>query len=122
MDAILNVRTKEGRIRFGDTVAKSLFSLPPSARILDFTVDVTTAFDDTGTDLLNIGTADDDNHFATDVDVSTVAYLSDAQVVKSNLGQQAAHPTEVFGKYAGGNSNSAHGEATVYCTYATIFD
>jgi hypothetical protein len=122
MDAILNVRVKQGKLSYKDTAQRSLFQLPPAARILDFYIDVTEAFDDTGTDQVDVGTKALATNFVTAADVSTQAWLSGALVAKTNLGQYANAPTEIFGRYTGSNANSAHGQATVYCLYATPFD
>lgn len=58
-------------LTFADTVAKTLFYLPANAKIIDVYVDVQTAFNSTGTDLVTVGTAADTNAFADAVDVST---------------------------------------------------
>jgi len=58
-------------IAYTDTTAKPLFYLPANAKIIDVYVDVTTAFNSSGTDLLTVGTAADPDAFVDDADVST---------------------------------------------------
>jgi hypothetical protein len=120
MDAILNVRVKQGKLTYKDQgKAKSLFKIPPAARVLAIYTDITTAFDDTGTDLLNVGTAADASRFASAVDLSSKTWL---QPTILNPGQQPDRPTEVLGTYTGQNTNATAGGVTVYMMYATVFD
>lgn len=65
---------KYASVTFTDTTAKSLFTLPKGAVITGWTVNVTTAFNGSGTDLLDIGTTDADA-FANDLDLSATGQI-----------------------------------------------
>ncbi len=50
-------------------------TLPANSQIIDIYVDVLTAFNSSGTDLLDIGKSGDADHFANDLDLSSAARL-----------------------------------------------
>lgn len=119
-DAILNVRLKKAKITYHDrAVSKSLFKLPPSAIVLGFKVDVTEAFNGTGTDLLDLGISGTAQKYAAAVDLSSIDWVD---VQQSGLGEGVANPVEIFGLVTDANSDESAGKATVYVLYATIFD
>lgn len=100
--------------------ATHLFNLPPHSVILRFMVEVVTAFNDSGTDLLDIGSSGTADAYANDVDLSTAGQVI---VEESALGLTATRGvTEVFGKYSGQNSNATAGEARVSVVYASPFE
>jgi hypothetical protein len=110
---------KAGKVRFNDAAGKVLFQLPPDVDILDLKVYVSTAFDDSGTDLLDIGTAADPDHFANDVVVSATGA---ATVTLLNPGpQENTRQFDVTATYTGQNANAAAGVAEVGVLYASAF-
>lgn len=105
---------------YTDTTATQLFTLPAGAVIVDFGVIVTTAFNDTGTDLLNVGVTGDLDRFVDDLAgaagmtragaASTVptAYLFAAPL---------AEETPVYGAFTGQNGDASAGAAVFYMVY-----
>lgn len=99
-----------------DTTAKNLFTIPAGAIIVDWILNVTTLFDDTGTDLVDIGVSGTAEKFAANVDVST-AGLKTTGIVAAQIGAVQATAQAVQGIYAGQNANSAAGAMTIMCVY-----
>lgn len=100
-----------------DTAARALFTLPPGATPLFAVVQVLAAFDDTGTDLVDLGIPGDDDYFANDVDVSAVG---GSLVVVPNA--TVTGQTALTAKYTGANGDAAAGRATVTLVYASPFE
>lgn len=110
------VKLKTAKIYYTDNaVQKVLFTLPGSAIILEFFVNVTTAFNDSGTDLLDIGIDGTLEYYAADVDLSSADQVV---VTQSHLGNVGTRVVEIVGKYAGQNSNATTGVAEVSVLYA----
>jgi len=110
----------QNTVAYTDTTNKTLGVIPANAKIVDVWVNVTTAFDDTGTDLLNVGsTSGDPDEW---VDAASVAATG---LVRAGSG--ATYPVDaftigasnvtVYGKYVGQNSNAAAGAANVCILY-----
>ncbi|MDX1746608.1 MAG: hypothetical protein R3324_11775 [Halobacteriales archaeon] len=97
-------------VAYTDTTAKDLFDLPANAVIVGILVDVTTAFDDTGTDLLDIGKTGTADHFKDDLDVSSAGQTVNGW---SNLGDVGTSPVTVTATFTGSNADAAAGAATV---------
>lgn len=115
------VRAATGRISYKDTAAKKLFSLPKGAILLRISVHVTTAFNDTGTDLLDIGTGADNAFYVNDHSVAT-AGLAAATLLNGGVQTIVGPVRDVFGKYIGQNGNSTLGSATVIAEYVDVND
>ena len=110
-------KTVSNWVAFGNTTAKDLFTLPAGARPLRFLVDVDTAFNDSGTDLLDIGKPGTAAYFANDVDVSATGATAVAPLNNDELTLQ----TTVTATYTGQNSNASAGLAQVICEYMSPF-
>ena len=95
----------------GTTVAKRLGTLPAGAIVVGGGAMVTTAFNDSGNDYIDIGTLDDDDAFATDLDVSAVGYKVLDELATHN--DYSTSEVGVIATYAGQNSNASAGVA--YC-------
>jgi hypothetical protein len=110
---------KFNTIAYTNTTAKNLFTIPRGSEIVGWTVVVKTAFDDTGTDLLDIGITGTLEKFAVDLDVSSIATLNEttAGFVEAQMYTEMADDTTVTGVYTGQNGNSAHGSAVVAVFY-----
>jgi len=95
---------------YTDTSAKTLFTIPANADIVDIVVDVTTGFNGGGTDLLDIGTSASATAYKDDLDVS-----STGQTVTgwSGLGDVGASDVIVKAIYADQNTDSSAGAATI---------
>jgi len=101
-----------------NTKTIELFTLPASARILRFMVDVETAFDDTGTDLLDIGKIGLPEFFAADINVAVATQIIVEQYELGSIGERLITVTAV---YAGQNSNATAGKAHISCIYSTKY-
>lgn len=100
-------------LAYTDTTAKDLFTLPAGAIIIGITVNVTTAFDDSGTDLIDIGNADTADAYVADFDASSQGMTLSPSADESAL----SAATVVKGVYTGQNSDAAAGAATIACLY-----
>ena len=69
-------------VLYTDIVAKELFVLPVGAKILDVKVVVTTAFNDSGKDLLEVGVSGDPDAILNDVDLSVAGALVPGGVIE----------------------------------------
>ncbi len=99
----------------GTTVALRLGTLPAGAMVVGGGAYVTTAFDDTGNDFIDIGTTSDDDAFATDLDVS-----SKGLKVLDEMATTDDYNTAEIGvtaTYAGANANATVGSAYVFVYY-----
>jgi hypothetical protein len=75
---------------------------------------VTTAFTGSGTDLLDIGTTDNDDAYATDLDVSSLGLKAFDETAAS---AKLTSATTFTATYADQNSNAGAGEAVVTIFY-----
>lgn len=114
----LGVQVAVGEVTFGDTTAKQLFALPKGAYVLDVRVQVETAFNDSGTDLLDIGTDSDADYFVNDADVSSAGYLAVTLLQAPKL----TSLTGITATYTGQNSNASAGKALVYVVFGSPFE
>lgn len=110
-----------GTIEYTDTTAKLLFTLPEGAVIVDFYCDVKTAFDDSGTDLLNVGTAGNPDAYVDDLAGGTAALTrmgGAATLPRTDaMGAALTNDTPIYGVYAGQNANATAGVAVFVMFY-----
>ena len=114
------VAVKYATVAYTDTTAKNLFALPAGAVVTDIKVNVTTAFTDSGTDLLAIGLDADADYFATAVSVVATGLLpaETAGFVPSRLfGTALTAEGQVTATFTGQNANAGAGLATVAISY-----
>lgn len=104
-------------IAYTNTTAKDLFTLPAGAVMVDFYVNVTTLFNDSGTDTIDIGTSATGDAIIDGLDVSSagVTRFGTAGSLLSALTEE----TTITGVYAGQNGNADQGSATFVCVYYT---
>lgn len=114
----MSVVVLQGTVTRTNTTAKALFTLPAGAIPLLATVQVETAFNDSGTDLLTIGEGSDGDHFASGIDVSSTG----AKLIAINESGVLTKQTQVTATYTGQNGNSTTGRAKINMIYATPFD
>lgn len=107
-------------ITFGDTLAVDVGMLPSGSVMLPSIsgVHVSTAFNDSGTDLIDIGTSADGDLYATDLDASTVGFKPLDEAVSLRV----ATETTITVTYAGLNSNADAGAAQVVIAYIPADD
>lgn len=104
------------------TVVNDLLSkLPANAHVVGGGVHIVTAFNDSGTDTLDVGfrlgsSTDDDNAYATLLDLSAVGYIAlDELAATTNIMQ--TKETIVTYRYNGQNSNASAGDAYLIIEY-----
>lgn len=115
-----NVQVLRKRIRFSDAAtAVTVGVIPAGAIVLPGSgVQVITAFNDSGTDLLDIGTTGDADEFASAIVISAVGYIVVDDIATHN-GYDDTTDVTVTATYTGQNSNSTAGVADVVILFAT---
>lgn len=71
----VNVVSQSNTITFGDTTAKNLFILPAGAQVIAVYVDVTTAFNSSGTEVVDIGKTGTANFFVDDQTLTATGHF-----------------------------------------------
>jgi hypothetical protein len=110
---------KTATIAYTDTTAKALFTLPYGAKIVDFYVEIVTGFTDTGTDVIDVGTAANDDEYVDAMNVTTpavVRYGAAGTVLGSALESLTADEV-IYGVYTGQNGNAGAGLANIIFAY-----
>jgi len=88
---------------YADTSAVELFSLPKNARIVDWVVNVRTAFSGGGTTTLDVGKTSDTDYFIDGLDVSSVGKAALGTALKKG-GEKLSDITTIKGLVGSGNS------------------
>lgn len=101
-----------GSVGNTDTTAKTLGTLPAGARIIDIILDVTTAFDGTGSNDVQVGDGSTDNHFGSNGVGSAGQTLTGWG---TNFG--ADNGGDITAKYVDGGGDSSNGQAEVTVLY-----
>lgn len=104
----------QNTVAYTDTTAKTLFTLPAGARILDIKVDVETAFNSSGTDLLDLGKTGTANHYINDLDIAATGRKAPTL---TNLGASTA-PITVIATFVQSIADATAGLATVTVIYS----
>lgn len=105
----------QGTVAFTNTTAKTLFTLPANAIPRNVDVTVTTAFNDSGSDLLDVGLGATGNAFVAALDVSATGRKAPTVAgLDVGIGTTAL---AVTAKYTGQNANSTTGAATITVSY-----
>lgn len=105
-----------------DGTQKTVGYLPPGAVVVDAWAVVTTAFNDSGTDVIDIGTSGDPDGFASALDVSSVGRKAADDLATSDDLKAGASGVKVVAQYDGSNSNATAGEAVVVVAYVVDND
>lgn len=100
----------------GTTVALTIGTLPIGAMVTGGGAYVTTAFNDSGTDVIDIGTSGDADAFATLLDVSSVGYKVLDELATTD-DYSATLEVTVTATYTGQNANASTGVATIFVFY-----
>jgi hypothetical protein len=113
------VRHMRGRVLYSDDGTDlSMTALPAGTLVYAMLVRVVTTFDDSGTDLLKVGTSVDDDAYAKTVDVDlTTAGLTAAFTGASAFPQVLTAATTILMRYDGQNSDATQGELHVDILY-----
>lgn len=99
-----------------DGTAITVGKLPIGAVVVGGGAQVITAFNDSGNDYIDIGTSDDADAFATDLDVSTVGFKEMDELATHNDYSDTAEVT-VTATYDGSNSDMTAGVADIIVFY-----
>lgn len=116
------VQSLRKRITYLDNgIAVTVGKLPPYSVVVGGGVHIVTAFNDSGTDVLDvgfIGATTDDDAYATDLTLAAVGFIVlDELAATSNIMGTVEHT--VTATYAGQNSNATAGEAYVIVNYVS---
>ncbi len=104
-------------LAYTDTTNKTLFVLPANAVILDVILHVTTVFNDSGTDVIDVGTtAGDPDEYVDALDASSASVNrcgDNSDMPATARGSVGGSAVTVLGKYTGQNANADAGAATI---------
>lgn len=101
------------------TLPASLFALPLGAVIIAWSVNVSTAFNGTGTNLLDIGISGTTQKYAASLNVGVGGQITTGFVASQIQTTALAETVAVQAIYTDGNSNSSAGVCTVCVQYIT---
>jgi hypothetical protein len=109
------VNMKSGSVAYTNTTAKTLFTLPAGAIPVAIVVNVSTAFDASTTNLLDIGLGSDGDGLADGWGVDTAGQLTTGPA--PGLFAALAEETDVTATFAGTGDAAEAGAATVAVFY-----
>lgn len=99
---------------YEDTTAKLIQWLPKGAIILDVLCDVTTLFNAGTNDYICVGTSDNDDLYADDLDVSSTGMKAESQNTTPVVpGARLTEDTAIYAIYQPTGTNPTTGAATV---------
>ncbi len=107
-------------LAYTNTTNKTMFVIPANADIVDIMFVVSTAFDDTGTDVVACGTTGDDpDEYVDDLDVSSagLSRMGDLAGMVIANGDVGSSDITVLCKYTGQNGDSSAGAANLTILY-----
>lgn len=106
-------------LNYTNTTAKNLFVIPANSQVLDVYVDVLTAFNSTGTDLVDIGVAGTSDLFADALDVSSAGRKLGSSDVSQllNYDDTGTAQITVQGLYVQSVADASAGNARVTIVY-----
>lgn len=117
------VQTMTMRVTFADDgVAASFTPIPGKCQIIDTWREVLVVFDDSGTDVLEVGTAADPDHFADTGDTTLTATGIYQNSVAANTPEMQLTSTTIQVLYTGQNSDSTTGECDVHVQFVMLPD
>lgn len=104
-----------------DAVETEVGWIPAGAVVIDGYIAVSTAFNDSGTDVIDVGTDADPDGFATVVDVSAVG-IKPFDVLSTSDDATPSVDTKITATYTGQNSDSTAGVAEVVVLFVVDND
>lgn len=117
------IQIEKIEVLYTNTSQTTIIILPSNAVVWDVGVEVVTLFDDSGTDLLNVGITATGNRYLSNIDISSVFFdtILRGQVISgSNIPDKMSGSTNITFQYTGQNSDATQGQGFVYIHY-TIF-
>lgn len=112
------VQVLRAPLTFLNTTAKVIGVLPPGSIVVGGGINVSTLFNDSGTDLVDIGTSGDADEFGSALDVSAVGFKA-LDELATHDGYSATAEVTVTATYTGANANSTAGAGEVVIMYVT---
>lgn len=116
-DAIMHVVKAE--VLYSNVTQTTIIALPANAVIWGIAVNVVTLFNDTGTDLLDIGITGTGNKYIDNLDVSSTFFESTSDngaTLTANNIPDSPEANIIF-TYTGGNSDASAGLAYIFIHY-----
>ena len=107
-------------LTYANTTAKNLFVLPAGAQILNVIIDITTAFNSSGTDLIDVGTAADGAYYVNDATASAAGHFA-ATLVSTNIAgilNIGTSDVQVTATYVQSVADASAGSAQITIVYA----
>lgn len=114
------VASQTNTMAFGDTTAKNLFILPAYSQILSIHIDVTTVFNSSGTDLMDIGVTGTANLYWNDAVVSALGRVltSSGTPAFSEWASVGASDVQVTATFIQSVADATTGAARITVVYA----
>jgi hypothetical protein len=95
-------------LAYTNSTAKAMFTIPDGAYIVQWVVNVITAFNDSGTDLIDVGISGTTQKFVAALDVAATG-LKTVNVVAAEIGIVQTPARAVIATYNGQNANASTG-------------
>jgi len=111
------VREMTVTLTYADTTSAEMFKLPDDARVIDWVINVVTAFSG-GTTELDVGTSSDSDYY---VDGASLATLGLA-AIGNTLKKGGAEMTAVTAIYMNVGATNTVGEVDVTCLFSMVTD
>ena len=106
------------KVVYGDDATQLTVGVVPAGSIIiNARAEVKTAFNDSGTDLIDIGNSGDADEFCANLDVSTVGTKLDASTFNAAADKVFTSDTTIVCQYDGANSDATAGLAYVVVEY-----
>ena len=115
------VMSQQVQFAFGDegAVQNTTAVIPANSQIIDIKINVETAFNDTGADLLDIGVVGDSDLYVNDADISATGSLAlGATALCANWLDVGATDVQIAFIYNGANNDASAGAGTFTIMYA----
>lgn len=110
------VLSQTNTLAYTDTTAKDLFTLPSGSQIVDIDIDVTTAFNGSTTDVVDVGKSGAANQFVNDADVSSTGRKGGTQQL-ANWADIGTSDVTVQGIYVDASGDATAGAAQITVRY-----
>lgn len=114
------MQVARAQILYTNTTQTTIVTLPTGAVISNIGVNVTTAFNDSGTDFIEVGTTADDDRYILSGDASNTLFddrISGDTMAILNLPDEMTGSTNITFTYKGQNTDATQGAAYVYIHY-----
>lgn len=104
-------------LTYASTTAQFIGNLPANTSIQDIDVNVTTLFNATGIDQVDIGTSASPEKYAANIDVTTAGKAT-VTLAAGGLGvQSTSNPTAIYALYTPGATDATTGACEIVVTF-----